>query len=193
MAFTRRVAALAGAGVTVAVALGFWATGTEPETSGVGAEGTRATVVRVVDGDTVDMRLASGAVERVRILGIDTPEVVDPRRPAQCFGAEASARLKSLLPPGRSTRLVGDPTQDARDQYGRRLAHVFLDGATGTVEDGTNVGRALIEGGFARHYVYQRTPTVHGREYASAQATARAGGAGLWSAATCDGRTTPVR
>ena len=152
--------------------------------------GAAATVIRVVDGDTLDVRLDSGAVERVRILGIDTPEVVDARRPVQCFGPEASARTKELLPPGRAVILEADPTQDARDRYGRRLAHLFLDGDADRDAPGANVGRILVAEGYARHYVYQRTPTAHGAEYAAAEATAQASGVGLWSPETCDGRTT---
>ena len=63
------------------------------------AHPARATVERVVDGDTVDLRFASGR-ERVRLLGIDTPETVKPNTPVQCFGPEASARAKALLPHG---------------------------------------------------------------------------------------------
>jgi micrococcal nuclease len=154
------------------------------------ADGAAATIVRVIDGDTIDVRLDTGDLDRVRILGIDTPEVVDPRRPVQCFGPEASARTKELLPPGRAIILEKDPTQDARDRYGRRLAHIVLaDDADGGAA-GTNVGRILVAEGYARHYVYQRTPTVHGTEFAAAEATARASGIGLWSPETCDGRTT---
>lgn len=156
----------------------------------VRAGAASATVVRVIDGDTVDVRLDSGDTERVRILGIDTPEVADPRRPVQCFGPEASARTKELLPPGRVVILEGDPTQDERDRYGRRLAHVFFGIPAEGGGASVNVGATLVAEGYARHYVYQRTPTVHGTEYAAAEATARASGAGLWSAETCDGRTT---
>ena len=159
-------------------------------TSRVRADGVTATVVRVIDGDTVDVRLEEGAVERVRILGIDTPEVVDPRRPVQCFGPEASARTKELLTPGRVVVLEGDPSQDARDRYGRRLAHVFLDRDGGPEPTRANVGLLLVAEGYARHYVYQRTPTAYGSDLAAAEATARASGIGLWSPETCDGRTT---
>src|SRR5919197_1984260 len=55
------------------------------------------TVVRVVDGDTVDVQLEDGRTERVRLIGIDTPEVVDPRKPVQCFGREASTHAHELL------------------------------------------------------------------------------------------------
>ena len=56
-----------------------------------------AAVIRVVDGDTVDVQFEDGRTERIRLIGIDTPEVVDPRRPVQCFGREASAHAHELL------------------------------------------------------------------------------------------------
>jgi micrococcal nuclease len=184
----RSIAATAIGALVVAVAA--MRVSGETPTPHARAGGTPATVVRVIDGDTVDVRLDSGVIDRVRILGIDTPEVVDPRRPVQCFGPEASARTKELLPPGRAVILEDDPTQDARDRYGRRLAHIVLDGDAASDASGANVGRILVAEGYARHYVYQRTPTAHGAEYAAAEATARASGLGLWSPETCDGRTT---
>ena len=84
-----------------------------------------ATVIRVVDGDTIVARLANGAVEKIRLLGVDTPEVVDPRKPVQCFGHDASAFTKSRLT-GRRVSLELDAEQ--RDKYGRLLAYVILDG-----------------------------------------------------------------
>ena len=76
------------AGASVAVATAADTTGTD-----------RGVVERVVDGDTVDVRL-NGAVTRVRLLNVDTPETVDPNRPVQCLGPEASAFLASTLPAG---------------------------------------------------------------------------------------------
>ena len=69
-----------------------------------------ATVVRVVDGDTVDVQMQDAGVERIRLIGIDTPEVVDPRKPVQCFGREASAHAHELLD-GQSVALELDPSQ----------------------------------------------------------------------------------
>ena len=74
-------------------------------------------VTRVVDGDTVKVR-SRGFETTVRLIGIDTPETRDPSQPVQCFGPEASARAKRLLPTGRRVRLVTDDTQDARDPTG---------------------------------------------------------------------------
>ena len=68
------------------------------------------------DGDNVDVVVASGKVERVRIIGLDTPEVVDPRKPVQCFGREASNRAHALLD-GTSVYLESDPTQGTLDKY----------------------------------------------------------------------------
>jgi micrococcal nuclease len=82
-----------------------------------GPPGT-ATVVRVIDGDTVVVHI-DGKDEHVRLIGIDTPETVDPDKPVMCYGAEASGETKSLLPAGTVVRLVRDI--EARDAYGRLL------------------------------------------------------------------------
>src|SRR5471030_347954 len=97
-----------------------------------------ATVVHVSDGDTIDVDVG-GRTERVRILGADTPETVDPRKPVQCFGPEASAHTKAHLS-GRAVRLEFDV--ERRDRYGRLLAYVLIDG--GRYED------ELLRRGLAR-------------------------------------------
>src|SRR5437763_6436018 len=81
-----------------------------------------ATVVRVVDGDTIKVRLAGGALERVRYIGVDTPESVKPGTPVQCY-AEAASAFNHRLVAGRAVRLVADV--EARDRYGRLLAYVY--------------------------------------------------------------------
>src|SRR3712207_834205 len=90
-------------------------------------------VVKVVDGDTLDVKNKEGITERLRLIGINTPETVDPRKPVECFGKEASNRAKTLLHGGTVT-LEFDPTQDTRDKYGRLLAYVIL-------PDGTNYNK----------------------------------------------------
>jgi micrococcal nuclease len=80
-----------------------------------------ARVVRVVDGDTVVADLA-GSTITVRLIGIDTPETVAPDRPVECYGPEASDRLKHLLPPGTPIRLWRD--LEPRDRYDRVLAYL---------------------------------------------------------------------
>jgi hypothetical protein len=82
-------------------------------------------VVEVVDGDTIKVSV-DGAVETIRLIGIDTPETKDPRKPVQCFRWEASAKAEELLA-GRRVRLEADDTQDDRDKYGRLLRYVWRD------------------------------------------------------------------
>ena len=145
--------------------------------SGGGAaadEPGRAEVVRVVDGDTIVVAIG-GVDERVRLIGIDTPESVDPRSPVDCFGLEASAAAKALLPEGSEVQLVRDV--EARDRYDRLLAYVYK------VDDGTFVNRALAEQGYAEVATFP--PNVaHTEELVAAVARARAEGLGLWGA--CD-------
>jgi micrococcal nuclease len=151
------------------------------------ADDVMATVRRVIDGDTVDVTVASGKVERVRIIGLDTPETVDPRKPVQCFGREASARAKELLPIGSTVTLQGDPSQDARDRYGRVLAHVLVDASDG---GSPSFAVRMIGEGFAHHYVY-RVPSMYATEFETAQTDAVAGARGLWSPGTCAGQAYP--
>ena len=98
------------------------ALGARHAVAGDGPPPATGVVERVVDGDTVIVRAGGGAL-RVRLLGIDTPETVDPDRPVGCFGPEASAYTKHLLT-GRSVSLVYD--RELHDRYGRLLAYVYL-------------------------------------------------------------------
>lgn len=142
----------------------------------------RAEVLRVVDGDTVDVDLG-GRRERVRLIGIDTPESVDPRRPVECYGREASANAKALLE-GQAVYLEEDPTQDSRDRNGRLLRFVWL-------EDGRMVNLEQIRGGFAFEYTFDR-PYRYRDAFRDAAGAARAAGAGLWAGSTCDGQSRPA-
>ena len=81
-------------------------------------------VVKVVDGDTIQVD-ANGQRLKVRMIGLDTPETVDPRKPVQCFGLQASAQAKTILG-GRSVYLETDPSQDSVDRFGRTLAYVWI-------------------------------------------------------------------
>ena len=99
-----------------------------------------ATVARVIDGDTIVVRIA-GSEEHVRLLGIDTPETHKQDTPVECFGPEASDRMNALLPAGTTVRLVRDV--EARDRYGRLLAYVYRD------RDGLFVDLAMVTDGYA--------------------------------------------
>jgi micrococcal nuclease len=142
---------------------------------------TSATVINVVDGDTVDVQLEDGRTERLRLIGIDTPEIVDSRTPVQCFGREASAHAHALLD-GQAVGLEFDPSQGERDIYGRLLAYVWL-------SDGRNLGEVMIAGGFAHEYTYDQ-PYAYVDAFRAAQDLAITNQAGLWSPATCAGDTT---
>jgi micrococcal nuclease len=83
------------------------------------------TVLKVVDGDTIHVSV-DGKKLKIRMIGLDTPETVDPRKPVQCFGREASAQAKTLLG-GQQVYLETDPSQDTVDRYGRTLAYVWTE------------------------------------------------------------------
>jgi micrococcal nuclease len=129
-----------------------------------------ARVLRVVDGDTIQVRLDGGRVERVRYIGVDTPESVKPDTPVQCFAKKASHFNESLVD-GRAVTLRLDAEQ--RDRYGRLLAYVYA--------GPTFVNRVLVRRGYARTLTIP--PNVaHADEFARLARRARQGGVGLWSA-----------
>lgn len=126
----------------------------------------RGTVTRVVDGDTLDVLFRNGEKERVRLVGIDTPEL------AACYGAAAKRRATRLAA-ARAVVVRGDPTQSARDRYGRLLGYVRV--------GSTDLGRRLVLGGFAKVYVHDR-PFQRLSGYRDAQRAARRLQRGLWRA-----------
>jgi len=142
-------------------------------------DGNPAVVTRVVDGDTIHA-LLDGTDEKVRIIGLDSPETNKPDTPVECFAREATAAAKRLLPIGTHIRLQPDPTQDSRDRYGRLLAHVIL-------PDGRLFAEVMIGTGFATHYVYDNVPSIYADRLSAAQDRAIAAESGLWSPATCAG------
>jgi micrococcal nuclease len=130
-----------------------------------------ATIVRVVDGDTVNVRLRSGAEKAVRLIGIDTPEVYPVE---YCGGPEASRSLEHLLPVGTHVRLVSDPTQDRVDRYGRLLRYVIR------ASDHRDMNRVQLHRGWAIVYVYHQNPFKRVADYRSARRSARAHDRGIW-------------
>jgi len=130
-------------------------------------------VVKVVDGDTIDVSV-NGEKIRVRLIGLDTPEIVDPRKPVQCFGREASEKAHEILD-GTSVRLEMDPSQGDLDKYGRTLAYVFL-------KDWTNFAELMITEGYGHEYTYN-LPYRYQAEFKAAEAEAREEKKGLWAGA----------
>ena len=140
-----------------------------------------AVVDRVVDGDTVRVRIG-GRVEPVRLIGIDTPESVRPGTPVQCFAVEAAARLKEWLPRGTRVRVERDV--EARDRYGRLLGYLYRR------SDGLFVNLALAQEGYANVATYP--PNVaHTDRFVAAVAEARTAGRGLWGACPAPARAPP--
>jgi endonuclease YncB( thermonuclease family) len=137
-------------------------------------------VVSVVDGDTVKLSI-DGTTQTIRLIGMDTPETVDPRKPVQCFGKEASNKAKELLT-GRSVRIETDASQGTLDKYGRTLGYIFRD-------DGLFYNKYMIEQGFAHEYTYN-IPYKYQSEFKAAEKSARENQKGLWSPDTCNGDTT---
>jgi micrococcal nuclease len=149
-----------------------------PEQGGVrNSIGTYYEVTKVTDGDTIEVHI-DGVDEKVRLIGIDTPETVDPRRQVQCFGKEATNRMKELVG-DRLVELEYDESQGERDSYGRLLAYVYL-------EDGQMVNRKMVAEGYAYEYSYL-TPYKYRDEFRELQALARTSGRGLWNPDTCSG------
>ena len=130
-----------------------------------------ATVVHAVDGDTVTVRLG-GRSETVRLLGVNTPESVHPTKPVECFGPEASAHTKQLLPPG--TRVWLERDEEARDRYGRLLAYVHR------AVDDVFVNLELVSDGWAVPYPFEPN-TTYRQVFADAATAAQQAGLGLWS------------
>jgi len=139
-----------------------------PLVEGISTSSESATfkVTRVIDGDTIEIE----GGEHVRYIGIDTPETVDPRKPVQCFGIEASKKNKELVE-GKIVRLEKDITD--RDKYGRLLRYVWVDSLFINLE--------LVKQGFATSYCYPPDIKFQ-KEILAAEEEAREAKRGLWKA-----------
>ena len=138
---------------------------------------TEYDVIRVVDGDTIVIK-KDGKNQTVRLIGINTPESVDPRRPVECFAVEASNYAKQLLT-GKKVTLETDPTQDTYDRYQRLLAYVYL-------ESGEHINLTMIQKGYAYEYTYNE-PYIYQSAFKEAQQQAQHEQRGLWNPNACNG------
>ena len=128
-------------------------------------------VTRIVDGDTIIVEL-QGKSEKIRIIGINTPESVDPRRPVECYGKEASTRAKELL----YKKTVTLENYQERDRHGRVLGYVRM-------SDGKDFGEIMISSGYAhsfKSYSHSRLAT-----YNKLEKEARSNQVGLWAPDAC--------
>jgi len=154
------------------------AAGCGPATPGVSTTplALRARLTRVIDGDTIRVRL-NGRDQRVRLLGLDAPELHRPRTPIQC-AARASARaLAKLVHPGQPVTLTTDPTQDRYDRYQRLLAYA----RTAT----SDLQLAQLREGWASLDTYHHRPLQRQRQLERAAQAARAEHRGVWR--LCEG------
>ncbi len=133
-------------------------------------------VVSVVDGDTIKIEDTDGSVQTVRLIGIDTPETIHPNQPVECFGKEASARLRQLLS-GQKVYLATDAIGDTQDKYQRLLRYVLLGEAR------TDVNAQLIREGYA--YAYTTYPFEKRDAYVQYQKRAEVAKVGLWAPGVC--------
>jgi endonuclease YncB( thermonuclease family) len=156
-------------------------TATPPPTSQPAAATRRsARVVRVIDGDTLRVRLSSRRQITVRLIGIDTPETKRPGVAVECGGTPASAYMRRIAfqgSRGRLVTLVGDPSQDATDRYGRTLAYVDASGKG-------DLGQLMLRSGWASVYVF-KTPFARLASYDAEAGQVKARRAGVWD--RCDG------
>ena len=134
-----------------------------------------AKVLRVIDGDTIEVSL-NNKKETIRLIGIDAPETVDPRETVQCFGKEASDKAKEVLT-DKAITLEWDSTQGDRDKYQRLLRYVFV--------GGENFNKLMIREGYAREYTYQNNPYRYIGEFKTEERKAREDNLGLWNENSC--------
>lgn len=132
-------------------------------------------VIKVVDGDTVAVDIA-GVSETIRMIGINTPETKNPRKPVECFGIEASKKAEELLA-GQLVELEKDETQDERDKYGRLLRYV-------KTKNGLFYNLEIIKQGYAYEYTYN-IPCKYQKEFKNAENYARENKLGLWADGAC--------
>jgi micrococcal nuclease len=144
---------------------------------------TTALVLKVVDGDTIDIRDDVRGRLRIRLLGIDTPETKKPNYTVGCWGPEATEFAKSTML-GQRVALIPDPTQDRTDRYGRTLA--YLDKA-----DGWDYSIEAARAGAAHAYVYHDKPVTRSPAIATAEQEAKDAHRGLWGS-PCNGNTASV-
>ena len=130
------------------------------------------TVLKVIDGDTVDIDI-KGNTERVRLIGVNTPETKHPTKPIECYGPEASAYLTQLLPKGTHVRIERDI--EARDRYGRMLLYLYRE------SDNLFINLDLVSHGYGTPMSIEPN-TFHRNDFVHAAALAETTNVGLWQA-----------
>jgi micrococcal nuclease len=130
-------------------------------------------VTEFVDGDTIAVDM-NGTTEKVRFIGVDTPETHDPRKAVQCFGQAAAAFTKNFIG-ANPVRLEADPINTNRDRYNRLLRYVYTN-------DNQLVNAEIIKQGYG--FAYTSFPFQKVDEFTSYEQTARSANKGLWGSCT---------
>jgi micrococcal nuclease len=172
--------------IRIVVALAVVATATvgTPVMANADPFAATASVLRVVDGDTIDIRDDVRGRLRIRILGIDTPETKKPGYSVGCWGPEATEFARSMLV-GQRVAMQPDPTQDRTDRFGRTLAYLVR-------ADGWDYSVEAARAGTAHSYVYGGNPVSRYGAIEAAETEARDARRGLWGP-PCNGDTASVR
>lgn len=128
-------------------------------------------VVEVYDGDTIAVEMDS-RIEKIRLVGVDTPETHHPKKPVECFGYAATDFTRQLI--GKNpVRLEADPLSSNRDRYDRLLRYVYL-------PNGTLVNQAIVEAGYG--FAYTQFEFGKAPEFVVSEQAARGADLGLWAA-----------
>lgn len=165
--------------VTLCVLLVAYLFGISPSATGQNTiQGVQEETVvsRVVDGDTIAV-VTDGTEVKVRLIGINAPESVDPRRPVECMGKEASVVLKDKLE-GKNIRMESDPSQGTYDKYKRLLRYVYVGSST------VSVNEEMISEGYAYEYTYDE-PYKYQTQFKEKEEKAKKENIGLWSTERC--------
>ena len=141
-------------------------------------------VIKVVDGDTVHVHTIDNRDLDIRVIGENSPEVVDPFKPVECFGPQASAEAHRVLD-HQTVTVVADPTQgdvNHNDKYGRPLRYI-------TLPSGEDLSVHMVAGGWSRAYKVRGPAPAEWKQLAAAQKQAQAARLGLWGPRPggCDG------
>lgn len=166
------------AGLTALAPFAIWIT-QQPLAAGSPRPISTAAVTKIIDGDTIEVDIA-GNTERIRLIGIDTPESVSTSTPKQCFGEEASLALKGLIVPGDTVTVASDV--ERRDRYGRMLAYVHG-------PDGLFLNEWMLAAGFADVLFFEPNTALEPL-FTQARNSARTSSLGLWG--SCDGPDQPL-
>jgi micrococcal nuclease len=126
-----------------------------------------------IDGDTIAVNM-NGHEEKVRFIGVDTPETHKPNTPVECYGPQAAAYTKAMIGNG-GVRLVSDSLSTDRDRYGRLLRYIYL-------PDGTDLDEKLVQTGYGFYYPY--FPFSKSAQFANDEKLAMSEHKGLWGSCT---------